>query len=143
MPALRSGREWEAQLLKARSASHAGHQLKMDVASQSQAPRFFTKEEVQFIFRGIADSTLDDWKAQGGLPHFKKGRVVLYPADGVLAWAQKRTVGRAALEGRAIAPSELQEFWGHIERMVKAEVEFRFSNFDFRLAEGPQQKDAA
>lgn len=93
----------------------------MNEPNQQATPRYLTKEEVQFIFRGIADSTLDEWRAQG-LPYFKKGRVVLFPAEGVLQWGHKQTVGRAAIEGRTISPNELEQFWQHIERMVSVTV---------------------
>lgn len=86
-----------------------------------QGIRFFTIEEVMFVFRVKSPSTIDDWKADG-LPYFKKGRVVLFPAAGVLAWARRQTVNGAVLDGRPARPEELEAFWEHVERMVGVTV---------------------
>jgi hypothetical protein len=35
---------------------------------------------------GISERTLWDWTHQYGLPHLQRGRLVLYPVDGIRLW---------------------------------------------------------
>lgn len=81
--------------------------------------RSFTREDVKFIF-AVGDSTIDEWQSSG-MPHFKKGRVVRYPAAELVEWRRKLTVNRCA-GSAGPRPEELERFWEQIERMVSVVV---------------------
>lgn len=61
--------------------------------SEKALPRIAYKQHEAAQVLGISDRTLRDWMVgDNPPPSFRRGNVLLFPHDGLLAWMQAQTV---------------------------------------------------
>jgi len=54
-----------------------------------RVPRVALRPEEAALAIGVSRTTLDKWTAEGRVPHFRRGGVVLYPVDDLKTWVHE------------------------------------------------------